>query len=342
MPVVLPAHYRFAHAYAIFLHDLIVGQLRSGIEARVFNTSIPLSEQEAKSFTGLQGEELYRWLEENVPPEVLVETDYKMLVQALIADFCHYVLEALNASRKGKLTVAFTLLRKPFQDSLFYLEWILADLPDFLDRFRNRGAKEVEVKGLPVERRKEIIREAVTALTESHTIDPGFIYDVRYNRAEHYSLAGLSDKAVHLVTTNAHLLTAPQNFNFIFSSPDEFESQWHHLYLVVPQLLFHAERVVSQIMSRVAKWDSGWDIWMEVRREIGLLLYMDSVIGSDRERVDAAREALRRMVAALAPGCPQCGKEFQFHLRNMRQLCVRGALHCPRCRDTVVFEVGPD
>ena len=339
MPVVLPSQYRFAHDYAVFLHDLIAGKLKGGLDAEIFKTTIPLTEADAKEFAELQGEDLYRWLEENVEPEVLLEADYKMLVQALIADFCHYVLEALNASRKGKLTVAFTLLRKPFQDSLFYLEWMLADLPDFFDRFKNGSAKDLEVKALPVERRKEIIREAIAALPDPHTINPEFIYDVRYNRAEPYSLAGLSDQAVHLVTTNVHLLTAPQNFNFIFSNPEQFQSQWHHIYLVIPQLLYHAERVISQIISGVAKWDSGWETWIQVRRDIGLLLYMDSVVQSAPERIDVARESLGALLAALTAGCPQCGKPLALHLRNMRQFCVRGAVRCTTCRDTIQFEI---
>lgn len=338
MPAILPYRYRFAHDYAIFLHDLIVGMLKSGIDSEVFDTRVPLAEGQVSEFTELQGAALYSWLEENATREVLLETDYKLLIPAMVGDFCHYVLEALNASRKGKLTVAFTLLRKPFQDNLFYLEWMLADLPDFFDRFWTQSAKDLSVKDLPVERRKEIISGAIAALPNPHTIDASFIYDVRYNRAASYSLAGLADKAIHLVTINAHLLTAPRDFNFIFFDPEEFEEHLHHIYLVVPQLLYHALHVIDTIMSQLAKWDEGWNTWVRIRRDIGFLLYMDSIVKLPPELVEVARESLQSLLAAVAPVCPKCGNEFSLHLRNMRQLCVHGTLRCRTCKDTVQFE----
>lgn len=338
MPVVLPRRFRFAHDYAIFLHDLVVGAVQGGIDAGIFNTTIPLTEAQAEVFTALRGEALYAWLEKNVDESILLEGDFKMLVKALLIDFCHNILEALNASKKGKLTVAFTLLRKPLQDNLFYLEWMLADLPDFLDRFRKRGPLEVSAKDLTVEKRREIIRRAIGALTDPHSINPDFLYDVRFNRAEPYSLAGLSDKAIHLITTNRHLLTEPQNFNFIFSGPAQFESQWQSIYMVVPQLLYHAVRVIDELLSQIGSWDKGWGAWIRVRRESGLLLYMDSLVETSPESVELAREMLRRLLKYIAPGCPQCGVELPLHVRNMRSLCVHARLRCPTCKDTVQFE----
>ena len=45
---------------------------------------------------------------------------------------------------EGELTVAYALLRKPLKDNLFYLEWMLADLPDFLGVFRSDGPDGLE------------------------------------------------------------------------------------------------------------------------------------------------------------------------------------------------------
>ena len=123
MPDFLPENFRFAHDYCLFLHDILVNIVQSGEDARIFTVPVQLrSVEEAQQFTGLKEEELWRWLESNGYEEVLREYTYRHAFVALLADFCHFVYEALRCSRKGKLTVTFALLRKPFKENLCYFE----------------------------------------------------------------------------------------------------------------------------------------------------------------------------------------------------------------------------
>lgn len=341
MPVVLPSRYRFAHDYSIFLHDLIVGKLKVGLESRIFEVRLDLAPHEARSIEDLEGEELYRWMEEHKDETILWEMDFKGIIPALTTDFCHYVLEALRASKRGKLTVAYSLLRKPFQDNLFYLEWLLADLPDLMERFRTKGPEALEVKGLPVARRKEVIEGAIAKMKSGHPIDPEFIYDLRYNRAIHFSLAGSFDKAIHLITTGTHLRTDHQNFNFVFSGPEAWESQWSAIYRTIPLLLYHAVMIVDELMSLVADWDDASETWYSTRREVGFILYGESVSSApSRSRIGEARDVVGELLRIVCPACPQCQTSFSLQIRNLRSFCTRGVIRCDVCRESIHLDLG--
>jgi hypothetical protein len=85
-----------------------------------------------------------------------VSTSVKLLVTtifpAVLSDMLHCFYEALEVSRKAKLTIAFMLVRKPLQESLFLLESVIIDRCDFAKKLTtdpvklwSQGAGGVEV-----------------------------------------------------------------------------------------------------------------------------------------------------------------------------------------------------
>ena len=136
----LPEEFEFSHWYSIFLHDQLVETLKSAEEANVFNSTIKFKdESHGKAVEGLSGEEFIEWLEGNGYKTDVVVLYYKQLCAALLSDFLHFIYESLKCSRKGKLTVAYALLRKPLKENLFYMEWLLARPGEFLERFEEEN-----------------------------------------------------------------------------------------------------------------------------------------------------------------------------------------------------------
>jgi len=62
-----------------------------------------------------------------------------------LADLYQFVTEALICSEKGWLTASYALLRKPFRDNLFYLEWLLAEPDVFTNAFYKQDPEEFSV-----------------------------------------------------------------------------------------------------------------------------------------------------------------------------------------------------
>ncbi len=339
MPFVLPHRYRYAHRYALFLYDLILAKLLAGMRHHIFDVQFRVKKR-LKGPVPRHGDELYRWLEKHYGAALTAEMDYKLVTRALLDDFCHFVLEGLRASGKGKLTVAYALFRKPFKDNLFYCEWLLADPTDFITRFKTQDPESVEVTRLSRERRIELIGKAVR-LAGGQEDQCEFIHDLRYDRSAPYGLAVPWDQATHLVTTFKQARTEKQNFNFVFSGPREWETQWHQVYQIVPLLLSHSVYVVDALLATIAKVPREYDEMKRMRQHVGFVAWADSMeMGGSQGTPEAKDLAAAFLDIALA--CAHCGTALRLHRRNMRAFALRGSLRCPTCRTPVQLDTSDE
>lgn len=336
MPYLLPRRYRYAHDFSIFLHDLVVAKLRAGMEYGIF--SVPVANTQGRlAVPAVQGSELYEWIEEKLGSHFTDDLVYRALIKHLVGDFCSFVLEGLRASAKGKLTVAYALLRKPFKDNLFYLEWLLADREGFLRRFQTEDVGAIaDNKLLTPAFRLGIISAAIEAT--GGTTDSQFIYELRYDRKARYGLAGPGDKAIHLITLFEHIRTADQNFNFVFSGPRERETQWEHIYRAVPYLLHHAVEVIDGLFATIATVEEDYARMKEVRRVIGFAALAGSIDMEGRPTIIDS-PILESSIADNPLFCPHCTAQLKLHSRNLRAFVIRGTLRCSTCRTEVRADI---
>ena len=123
----LPDQFSFSHKYSTYLNGYLANLLVFGEQNKVYSVSFQFkNEEHDKAFSQLQGGEIADWLEKNEYKDVLEKMILRTLYPALLGDLCQFVAEALDCSEKARLTVTYALLRKPFRDDLFYLEWLLA------------------------------------------------------------------------------------------------------------------------------------------------------------------------------------------------------------------------
>ncbi|HST61976.1 MAG TPA: hypothetical protein VLK84_24965 [Longimicrobium sp.] len=329
MPHVLPRKHRFAHDYAIFLHDCIVAVLKAGLEARVFDIELDLLPGERKQIAGLKGAALYDWIETNKGRPVTAEMDFREIFSALGADLCHFTLEGLRAAARGKLTVAYALFRKPFKDDLFYLEWLLAGREDFLRRFQHDSPNSIDAGKLTAEHRLRIVTDAALA-ADAPGVVPQKIFDIRFDRKMNAGFAASWDQAIHLVTTWNHNRTSARNLNFVFSGPDAWETQWANIYWHVPYLLYYTTFVVDQLLSSIADVDESYVEVMWLRRAIGYELWAEYTRGGLlRGPYHSSLDDLLENVDFV---CPRCKLPLPSHRRSLKALVIHGTLTCRSCK----------
>lgn len=134
----LPEKYKFNHMYSFFLHDQLVDIIINGERKKKFNVKVKFDDRKLiNQFKNLKGEKLYKWLRKNGFEDELGMLIFKQIYVAVLSDFCHFIHTALKCSEKGKLSVTYSLLRKPLKDHLFILEWLLANPNDFLKKFNS-------------------------------------------------------------------------------------------------------------------------------------------------------------------------------------------------------------
>ncbi len=167
------------------------------------------------------------------------------IIHALIIDTCYFLQEALSCSLKMRLSVAFSLLRKPFVYNLIVLLRISYE-DDFIDKFNN--TELFDSTSISNETKIALIKKALENSLSLKTENCDLIYDLIFSKENPESIVNISEKALHLSTTrNRHNNnnTEKQNLNFIFSTYSDNLSMWNYLYSKLPLLILFLIEVLD-------------------------------------------------------------------------------------------------
>jgi hypothetical protein len=324
-PFHLPVQHAFAHDYCHLLNDSLGALLRYGDEEQTFSVRIShqgLTAHALEALNTAQGEALVHWMEANGFGAEVRDMTERQVIAALLADANASFFEALGASAKGKLTIAYALIRKPLRENLMLLEYLLADRDGFLATLDNDNA-ELELRTIRKESKAlPIIREAVRRISVPETFEPSFLFDLRYAEHKHYSLAPVLDKATHLVTGNKHFATEASNLNFVFSGAAARESQWNDFYRKLPYLLLYYTEIAQALMRRIApELEIGEQLLSKQR--LGLTL-------SETLRMPA-HEADAWVKAQLSLPCPLCGSLVLDSIASLEEKYLHSRVTCRTC-----------
>jgi hypothetical protein len=216
------------------------------------------------------------WLKENELTDDIEIILTKQILMAVTSDFINFVFESLYSAKRGKMTVAYALIRKPITDLLLILEQLLVDRKGFIYRFYHIG----EPKGYDPSPNNQkidklaIIEKAIKKIRIGNLFSGKYIYDLRYNKQSDIGFNGLTNKAIHIVTNDINYRTEQQNLNFVFSNKENTESYFKHYYNLVPYLLIYSVSVIDEIVFEILKDSDNQKIKVvkEFRRLIGMLL----------------------------------------------------------------------
>jgi len=332
----IPEEYKFAHEYCFFLHDLLADIVVVGEQEQIFHHNFQLKNPaHAEQMNGRTGDELASWMEQNGYITEFREANRRHICIALLADFCQFIFEALDCSRKGKLVVSYALLRKPLKENLFYFEWLLADPADFINRFHAPlPSKKKQKRALPnptqltEKERLEIIRNAMGKTGVGEWISPEFVHELRYDKNVEYGLEWLFQRANHLITTFV-AETEEQNFNFIFSDDQARLSQWKGLYTLLPVLLLHAVNVIFYVVESFNDGKLKDLEFLKLRAQVGFLIYgKNSSWGKD---LDQSIESLLKSFSELELSCLNCSEFVRMDFENLQNLYNDGVFVCQHC-----------
>lgn len=333
----LPDRHDLPHAVAFFLHDELSHLVVELERSRSLSVRFDLKEDERKEMQGLVGEELWEWLRRTDRLDVAIDLTYRQLTAAVVSDACHFLSESLIASGKGKLTVAYALLRKPFKENLLLLEWLGGSPEDFLVRFHGESIDPYVLNRLSKEKRLEII-QAAADIVSLPGIDAELLWLVRYAKEYHNSLETLWTKATHLVTSVQASATEPMNLNFVFSHREALEDQWEHYYSVVPLLLRYFVGVAEHVASRFVEWDESDRATQVFLRDLAFMRFATRPRAEESLQVDPA--GFFEELAALGFQCEKCHNPVSIGEDGIDPLWLSGQIVCRACgREYSVWDI---
>ena len=180
------------------------------------------------------------------------------LLAGLNNDFLHFTNHSLRSLHPASVAVSYTLARKPYRDSLAYLEYMYARPDEFMNIFLGYHdtlrTKDLD-KHLTRTLRQDLVRETCKILNELGTlninvVNPDLNYDFRYKT----DYTGFFDTATHLITSRTNP-TEDANMNFIFLNQDTENAEKHaaHLARIHLNCLSYGLELMHQLLDKALK-----------------------------------------------------------------------------------------
>lgn len=162
----------------------------------------------------------------------------KQLILGLLMDFCYFMQESLECSKKKRLVVSYAMLRRPLVDNLKILLRLLLD-DEFYDNFIEKDDYD------PTYMKDDDLKSLLDKTDDMRFTKPitgSFMYECIFEKANPGSVINLSNRAIHPVTTKPWNKTGSMNCNFMFTTPDDTAELWKHYYTYLPAILmFYSE-----------------------------------------------------------------------------------------------------
>ena len=256
---------------------------------------------------------------------------------SILRDLNYYLFESLSCIERGKVTVAFSLARKPFQDNLFYLSWILVQPHDFLEKIQYRELREYDVSDL--KGKKEFVIDLFLKAKESiqyendfldfskELLDPELLYDIIYNRKAENSLTSVFDQSIHLVTKNKNYPTEKRNLNFIFSDDKIWDDFWRLFYEKTPYILIYLVEVSIAIFEKYFDIDSGIVTLNRYIRNLKIILALS---GEENKELESIFDFIFNG-DNLSMTCEECGRIYKFNINLVREIKEDYLYTCQNC-----------
>lgn len=327
----LPTKYRKRHQLMLYLYDILVDMLVKADKYHLSNLSFRFIKE-------INGEiDLFDELDRQKDLDISEYVYIPHIFFSILCDLNYYLFESLSCIERGRVTVAFSLARKPFQDNLFYLSWILVQPHDFLEKIQYGAPREYDVSNLKGE--KEFVIDLFLKAKESiqyennfldfskEILNPELLYDIIYNRKAENSLTSVFDQSIHLVTKNKNYPTEKRNLNFIFSDDKIWDDFWQLFYEKIPHILIYLVEVA------IAIFEKYFDIDSEIvtfNRYIRNLKIVFALSGEENKELENIFDLLFSS-DNLSMVCEECRKPYEFNAILVRELKEDYLYTCQSC-----------
>lgn len=260
--------YDRAHKLCFFIHDIMVDFIETGEKNKIFLSEIELSDLEKQELLGYDGN-ILNWLKYKNK-----QSDYKLVIkktitQALLSDMLHCIYESLKAMEKGKISIAYMLIRKPIQESLYLFEEMILLKDNFIDVFETNPLKLRHKNGGDVKGHGLRIKKILENLGFDQILDAHYLATLRYDKKSEDSFDAACNQAMHLFTEHQAIKTENLNINFIFGTNESKETLYQFMYSRLPYLMYYIYIIFEEIANSIA--GTSFEYLLDIQHRISAL-----------------------------------------------------------------------
>ncbi|MGL9742151.1 hypothetical protein [Enterococcus sp. DIV1368c] len=315
----LPEEFIPQQKLLLYYNDLFTNMLIKADEYNLAWTEFPLNEKDEKIE---ETEDVIDWMIENGFKKEAYKFLRAHLFFSLLQDFNFYMHESFDCAERGKVSVAFTISRKPIKDTLFYLSWLLVDSAEMLDKFLNENPKKYDVSSLNRDFKLKILKKSVECIDLG--FDESLLFKLIYDRKCEYGLSRIWDQSLHLVTTNPNYPTKYRNLNFIFSQDKIWKDFWKTYYNAIPIILRFSTEIIVKLFESIIEPDENIVFFNSHLRNIK---FINATETSNSEIIEFTQELLKSVNVT----CEKCLFEFPLTDKVADEVINEFLYTCPKC-----------
>lgn len=311
--------------YLNYCKCVLIDIVKYADEHRLTTTTIPFKNDiDRKIFADLcQSDDEYgmKWLLTNGYEDSVYDCAYKHVFLSLIVDFSNFYSVSIEQAFNGNIAVAWSLLRRPLQETLAYIDWLYTDKHELIKRMLN--SKNVDAYDLSSKKdlRKSIVNE-VYKYAKNDDFD---VYSYRYDRKYESSLDGILNGATHLVTTyNKYFKTAPSSLNFVFDEETDRNRCVNMYFTGIPFVMLYAMNTIMKIFGDIADLKDYTLIMNEYNLRLKNLKALQTV---------SLEEGINITEIDVAIYCPECGNKMETV--NDWQSFAYKSIRCKKCGNEI-------
>lgn len=176
---------------------------------------------------------------------------FKQITYGMIIDFCYFIQEALSCAKRGRIVVAYSLLRRPLVYNLTILMRMMYD-ESFYNKFLHDSSYDATVY------KSEDLQKMLAEFDKVKVMSPinaAVIYGLIFDKDNPASIINLSNRAIHPTTTRRWNMTGEMNFNFIFAMPEDVSNLINVFYHNILAIITYYFELFSTIIIQYAPTD---------------------------------------------------------------------------------------
>lgn len=247
---------------------------------------------------------------------------YQHMFFSIWSDYLDYTYEANMAASKMKASIAYSLLRKPLKDNLYFLEILENNGVEFMDNFLERPIEEFSIDKIDSEvKRKTIYNVTKEVFSDAYG---EFLYNVRYSKKDDIGLEKIWNKTQHIITNCKHYKTEDGNLNMIFNDDRNIREFISYFYHIMPIIHTYTMKLTLKILQKLELIN---EIEYKINNTIITNRYL--MFSNNEENVD-----LNKLLNETLLICPRCYKEINDNNQNKKILEI-WYLDCPHCKKRI-------
>lgn len=319
------------HEFCFHLHDLILGLLLQMEQQKAGLVKFEIASDEEKNLLS-SDIHILDFLEATGRGDVERRAVINHVCNALYADMLHFIHDGLRALEKRKFSVALSLLRKPFKESLIIAALMCDDEENFFKTMKYDAKNLLNKKIMDEMAVKKLFSDVVSNTEGAKFTNSDRIWDISFNFKNEYGLASLFDKATHLVTEFRRNQTENYNLNLIFKNPLDNDLYSGSIYQQISIILLFLHIMQIELYSRMREPSKTYKNWLLI-----------TSLGAFETLFSPGRSRMTKFVNSnfgTFMKCPVCQGTLKLKKRDAPRLFIGERISCPKCRTDQHFPFG--